>query len=55
MEYIDYYAYYDLKQCSTLQTIVISKEDTDAEIALEDMIYLYRPDIEIVYGENYKN
>ncbi len=54
VDYIDYGAYFDLMYCSTLQTIVISKEDTQAEIALEDMVSFYRPDIEIVYGENYK-
>ncbi len=54
-EFIDFYAYYDLAASETLQTVIISKEDTDTEEALRAMIRDCKSDIEIVYWEDYKN
>ena len=54
-DYINFYTYYDLASCYTLQTVVISKEDTKTEEALRCMIRDCKSDIEIVYWENYKN
>ena len=53
-EFVDYYFYYDLAQCEPLEKIVISKEDTEIENALYGMIIDLRPDIEIVYWEDYQ-
>ncbi|MBR6039515.1 MAG: leucine-rich repeat domain-containing protein [Clostridia bacterium] len=53
-EFIDFYAYYDLAASETLQTVVISREDTDTEEALRAMIRDCKSDIEIVYWEDYK-
>ena len=54
-DYIDFYTYYDLAASDTLQTVVISKNDTKTEEALRAMIRDCKSDIEIVYWENYKN
>ncbi len=53
-DYVDFYYYYDLANCESLETIVISEKDTDIESALWGMITdMGRGDIEIVYWESY--
>ena len=53
-DYVDFYYYYDLANCESLETIVISEKDTDIESALWGMITdTGRGDIEIVYWESY--
>ena len=54
-DFIDPDAYYDLAASETLQTVVISKEDTQTEAALRAMIKDRKSDIEIVYWEEYKS
>ena len=53
-EYIDSDAYAALAKCSSLKKVIVSKDDREIEKALRNMIRDLRPDIEIVYYEDYK-
>ena len=52
-EYVDFYYYYDLGQSESLETVVISKQDTEIEKAIRAYIRDSGSDLEIVYWEDY--